>query len=150
MKNGVSLVVLIITIIIMSILAGIAVANMNPIITNTEIDRLQMDIAQIESLMNTYRARKNGIINFDIVELDIASLSNEELRQFSGETITDNKVQLLVVDLLEIDADEVNFGNLKLGPRDRYLYSNTTGKVYYEYGLEVGDIRYYYVENGEG
>ena len=150
MKTGVSLVVLVITIIIMSILAGIAVANMNPIITNTEIDRLQMEIAQIEALMSTYRVRKNGIITFDTVDLDISALSAEELKQFSGETITDKKVQLFVIDLLEIDAEEVNFGNLKLGPTDRYLYSNTTGKVYYEYGLQVGDITYYYVENGEG
>ena len=150
MKSGVSLVVLIITIIIMSILAGIAVANMNPIITNTEMDRLQMEIAQIEALMNIYIVRKNGIITFDTVELDVSSLSNEELRQFSGETITDKKVTLFVIDLLEIDAEEVIFGNLKLGPRDRYLYSNTTGKVYYEYGLEIGEITYYYVENGEG
>ena len=48
-----------------------------------------------------------------------------------------------------IDAENVNYGKQEKGMTDRYLYSKTTEKVYYEYGLSVNDKVYYYIENGE-
>ena len=149
MKKGVSMIVLIITIIVMIILTGVIVITSSSTIVGTEKYKLQIDIAQIETLMNTYKIRKNGNISFDKVIFDTSILSEQEITQFEGETIVDNNIELYVVDLLEIDAEQSNYGNLKLGPKDRYLYSITTGKVYYEQGLKIDDITYYYVENGE-
>lgn len=149
MNKGISLIVLIITIIIMVIIAGVIVVNSSSTISNTGKYQLQIDIAQLESLMNTYKIRKNGNINFETVEFNTLNLNSTELKQFDGETITDNIVELYVIDLYEIDAETVNYGNLKNGPTDRYLYSIETGKVYYEQGLEVNDTTYYYVEDGE-
>lgn len=147
MKKGISLIVLAVTIIILVILAGVAVVKSTPILTNVDKAKLQTDIAQLEALMNTYKIRKNGNIGFEVVEFNTSGLTTTELQQFSGETITSSKISLYVIDLLEIDAQAVNYGNLELGTKDRYLYSDVTGKVYYEQGLEVEDITYYYVEN---
>jgi len=148
-KKGISLIVLVITIIVMAILAGVIVFNTGNIVTDTELSKLKIDIAQLESLMNTYKLRKNGVIDFNTVEFDTEYITNEELLQFEGETVVDNKIELYVIELLEIDAEAVNYGNLEYGETDRYLYSLTTGKVYYELGLESEGIRYYYIKSGE-
>ena len=149
MKKGISLIVLIITIIVLVILAGVVVINAGITVADTDKAQIQMDISQLEYLMNTYKIRKNGNINFDVVEFDTSGLSAIELNQFSGETIIDNKISLFVIDLIEIDAEAVNFGNLELGDTDRYLYSDVTEKVYYEKGLEIDNVTYYYVKDGE-
>lgn len=147
MKKGISLIILAVTIILLVILAGVVVVKSTPILINVDKAKLQTDIAQLEALMNTYRIRKNGNIGFEVVEFNTSGLTTTVLQQFSGETITSNKISLYVIDLLEIDAQEVNYGNLELGAKDRYLYSFVTGKVYYEQGLETEDTIYYYVTN---
>lgn len=149
MKKGISLVVLILTIIIMVILAGIVVVNATGMFVDMELTKLKIDIAQLESLMNTYKIRVDGNINFPKTQLDLSKLSSDELLQFKGENIANNKVELYVIDLEDIDAEAVNFGNLKDGVSDRYLYSIITGRVYYELGLESDGIRYYHIKNGE-
>lgn len=149
MKKGISLVILAITIVLLTILTTVIVINSEYMFVNTDKAQLQLDIAQIETLMNTYKIRNNGNINFDTVNFDTASLSQVELEQFSGENIVDNKIQLYVVDIKAIDGETSNFGDLELGSKDRYLYSLTTGKVYYELGLEIEGTTYYYIEDGE-
>lgn len=149
MKKGISLIVLIITVTVLVILAGVVVVNTSGMFVNMELSKLQIDIAQLEALMNTYKIRHNGDIDFATVQFDLSSLSSEERLQFEGENVVDNKVSLYVVNLQEIDAEAINYGNLEQGINDRYLYSVTTGKVYYELGLKSDDIRYYYTKNGE-
>lgn len=149
MKKGISLIVLIITVTVLVILAGVVVVNTSGMFVNMELSKLQIDIAQLETLMNTYKIRHNGDIDFATVQFDLSSLSSEERLQFEGENVVDNKVGLYVVNLQEIDAEAINYGNLEQGINDRYLYSVTTGKVYYELGLKSDDIRYYYTKNGE-
>ena len=149
MKKGISLVILVVTIIIMVILGGVIVINTNFIFVDAEKAKLQVDIAQIETLMNTYKIRNNGNIDFQTVEFDTSELSEEELTQFDGETIVNNKIELYIIELEAIDGDDSNYGKLEQGETDRYLYSITTGKVYYELGLEVDDTTYYYIKDGE-
>lgn len=150
MKKGISLIMLVLTVIILTILAGVIIINSTGTIISADKSKLHADISQLEVLMNIYKTRKNGTINFEIVQFDTTQLSTNELKQFEGENIVDNRVYLYVIELYEIDAEETNYGNTKLGSDDRYLYSNITGKVYYERGLVADDITYYYIENGEG
>lgn len=149
MKKGISIIVLAITIIILVILTGVIVVNANYMMTDTDLTKLKVDISQIESLMSTYNMRKNGNIDFYITQFDVSTFTEDELQQFSGENIVDNKVQLYVIELDKIDAEASNYGTQKNGNDDRYLYSSVTGKVYYEKGLESEGIRYYYIEIGE-
>jgi len=148
-KKGISLIILVITIVILGTLMGIIIINSSQTVESTAKYQLQLDIAQLESLMNTYKIRKNGNIDFDAVNFNILNLSAKEQTQFQGEIIINNEVELYIIDLYEIDAEAVNYGNLKNGATDRYLYSINTGKVYYEQGLEIDGITYYYVEDGE-
>ncbi|MBQ8042897.1 MAG: hypothetical protein IJ272_01950 [Clostridia bacterium] len=149
MKKGISLMVVVITVVVLTILTGVIVINSSSVVGNTGKSQLQLDIAQLESLMNTYKIRKSGNIPFETVEFNTADLSSAELEQFAGETIVNNTIELYVIDLYEIDAEAVNYGNLQNGSTDRYLYSINTGKVYYEKGLETEEGTYYYVVDGE-
>ena len=149
MKKGISLMVLVITIVILGILMGVIIVTSSQTVENTAKYQLQLDIAQLEALMHTYKTRKNGNIDFETVKFNTSNLSAKELAQFQGETITNNQIQLYIIDLYEIDAEAVNYGNLKNGSTDRYLYSMNTGNVYYEQGLKIDEIRYYHVEDGE-
>jgi len=148
-KKGVSLMVLAITIIVMIILGTVIITRASSPYNDTSKMRLQADISQLEYLMNVYKTRKNGNIDFDIVKFNTESLRVNEIEQFKGEPTVGGAISLYVIDLLKIDAEAVNYGNLKSGSKDRYLYSLETGKVYYELGLEVDGITYYYIEDGE-
>ena len=149
MKKGISLVVLIVTVLVLTIITTVIIFNSENTIINAEKSKLQMDIAQLEALMDTYKLRKNGNIKFETTELDTSKFSGTELHQFAGENILDSKIQLYIIELEEIDAKRPNYGNLEDGEKDRYLYSLVTGKVYYEQGLEYDNITYYHIENGE-
>jgi len=148
-KKGISLMYLVITIVVLTILASIIIINTQYMFVNTERAKLQIDISQVEALMDTYKIRNNGNINFPTVAFDISNLSTAELEQFDGETIVDEKIFLYIVDLEAIDGESSNFGNLELGSKDRYLYSLTTGKVYYEQGIEIDGTMYYYIKDGK-
>lgn len=149
MKKGISLISLIITIIALIIVAGVIIINADYMIVNGDSAKLQTDIAQLESLMNVYKTRNSGNINFATTDFDVSKLSTTELQQFVGENIENNKIELYVIDLYEIDALNPSFGNLSGGNTDRYLYSITTGKVYYEMGIMIDGVRYYYINDGE-
>lgn len=151
MKKGISLIVLTITVLVLTILTGIIVFNGNYIYSDTELTKLQMDISRLESLMRTYKIRNNGNIPFETTKIDVSNFISDELEQFDEEVIVNNEIELYVIDLYEIDAENVNYGNLKDGSNDRYLYSNVTEKVYYEQGIKIDDVTYYYVtvKNGE-
>ena len=149
MKRGISLVVVVITLIVISILMGVIILNMENFAGMTDIAKLQVDISELEHLVSIYKTRKSGIIDFLTVEFDVSNLSENEVSQFEGETITNNKIELYVIDLDKIDATQTNFGNLSEGVNDRYIYSNNTGKVYYEKGLNVDNEIFYRVNNGE-
>ena len=150
MKKGISLVVLVITIIVLAILTGIVIIDSNYIVADAGFSKLQSDIAELQALMRIYKIRNSGNITFDTVDIDISYLSEDAKKQFSGETISDDgKIQLYIIELDEIDAETVNYGTQKESATDRYLYSSVTGKVYYEQGLLVNGIMYYYIESGE-
>lgn len=149
MKRGISFAALAIAIAVLTIFAAAIVFNTDYVFVNTEISKLQIDISQIEALMSIYKIRNNGNIDFSTVQLNTSNLSEAELEQFGGENIIDNNIQLYIIDLEAIDAESSNYGNLKLGSKDRYLYSLNTGKVYYEQGIEDDGTIYYYVKNGE-
>jgi len=145
MKKGISLIVLVITIIVMIIITGVVVISGSSSLVETTKAQLETDIAQLESLMKIYARRTSNNLGFESVEFDTTTLTAAEKSQFEGETITDNKITLYVIDLAAIDAEAVNYGNLNDGQNDRYLYSITTGKVYYEKGLNVDNVNYYHI-----
>lgn len=147
-KKGVTMLMLVIIIIVMTILLSIVSIVGSDIYNSAIKAKLKSEINQIEILVSNYITRNSGI-NFDIVELDISKYSVKEKEQFVGENTIDNKISLYVVNLDAIDAEEVAYGSLIEGESDRYLYSSTTKRVYYEKGINVEDIIYHRIEEAE-
>lgn len=141
-KRGITVLTLGVIIIVMTILLSIISISGSDIYENAMKVKLESEINQIEVLVNNYMVRNSGI-DFDTMELDISSYTANEIAQFDGETITDGKITLYIVDLDEIDAEEVSYGMLKNGEDDRYLYSSTTKKVYYEKGIDIKSETYH-------
>ncbi|MBR6688936.1 MAG: hypothetical protein IKL68_02855 [Clostridia bacterium] len=143
-KRGVTVLTLSIMVAVMAIL----VATVIPIGSNMHIGaqkaKLQAEIDQIEILTVNYIKRNSGN-DFEVYEWDISSIIDFDEKQFEGEIITSNKINVYVVDLTKIDAEEVNYGLLEAGEKDRYLYSEQTGHVYYEKGKKLGSKMYYRV-----
>lgn len=142
-KKGISLIVLVITIIVLLILTGLVVVNGKDAYVEAQKTTLKTEIAQIETLTKNYYTRRSGNLDFVTIELTVPSTY---LEQFEGESIVSSKVTMYVIDLNKIDAEEVTYGNLEDGANDRYLYSTTTGKVYYEKGLEIDGKIYYRID----
>lgn len=147
-KSGITLAVLVLTIIIMTILVTIVVINGSNSYDRAIKNKLQVEINQIEILVDNYVIR-NSVNDFEEVVLDISTYSDKEKSQFAFETITDNKIVLYVLDLNAIDVQDVNYGTGKDGENDRYLYSKETKKVYYDRGITVGDVVYHRIDNTE-
>lgn len=148
MKKGVTLIMLVIIIIILTTLLTVVVINGNNIFNDTKKVKLQTEISQIEILVDNYIMRNSGN-NFEKVELDISTYTEAEKKQFEGEKIVDNKIELYVVDLYKIDVQEANYGTGTKGTSDRYLYSETTKKIYYEQGIKMEGIIYHRVDTQE-
>lgn len=142
-KKGISLIVLVITIIVILILTGLVVVNGKDAYVEAQKTTLKTEIAQIETLTKNYYTRRSGNLDFVTIELTVPSAYIE---QFEGESIVSSKVTMYVIDLNKIDAEEVTYGNLEDGENDRYLYSTTTGKVYYEKGLDIDGKIYYRID----
>lgn len=142
-KKGISLIVLVIAIIVIIILTGLIVVSGKDAYVESQKTTLESEIAQIETLTKNYYTRRSGNLDFVTIQLTVPNIY---LEQFEGENIVSSKVTMYVVDLNKIDAEEVTYGNLEDGAKDRYLYSSTTGKVYYEKGLDIDGKIYYRID----
>jgi len=129
----------------MTILLTVTVINGTSIYSNAQKTKLQSEISQIEVLVDNYITRNSGN-NFESVTIDISGYTSSEKEQFTGENITNDTVKLYIIDLAAIDAEEVTYGTTKEGTRDRYLYSELTGRVYYDIGKKIGDTVYHRVD----
>ncbi|MBR6641077.1 MAG: hypothetical protein IKL08_02655 [Clostridia bacterium] len=143
-KRGVTLITLSIIVAVMAILTAVTVNIGTDIHVGAQKARFQAEIDQIEILTSNYIRRNSGN-DFTPYTWNIASLVGYDETQFEGETITSGNINVYVVDLTKIDAEETNDGLLEKGANDRYLYSEQTGHVYYEKGKTFGNKVYYRV-----
>ncbi len=143
LKNGVTMIVLVITIIIMLVLAGTVILSFNGINTSakqrefaTEIHNLQKLVDQYMFLNGTYPVKEE--VNFDI-----SSIESENKVQFLGESgYTSNVIRLKKIDLYEAGVETISRGTQKT-VYDVYAVSEETGKVYYLNGFSSGEKTYY-------
>lgn len=141
-KKGITLLVLVITIVVMTILLTVTVITGTDVYDNATMTKFQSEISQIELLVNNYEKRNSGV-DFQVIELDISDFTEFQKHQFKEENIVDNVISMYIVDLQKIDAEQVSYGLGKESETDRYIYSSETKKVYYERGLQIGDNIYH-------
>ena len=141
MKKGISLVSLIVVIIVMIILAGIVVATGFDSAENATINTFALELLNIQTAVDDYHYKYEKYPSISEYTLDTTTIQSESLAQFDGETITDNKITLKLLNMSLIGITDTEFGNGK--DKDIYLLSETTGKVYYLKGIAYKGVTYY-------
>lgn len=148
MKKGVSLVSLVIVVIVMIIIVGIVVVSGTDAIRLGNINMFATEILNIQTAVDEYSfeytqsGEKQYPKGNTIVTLDISTMAQSGKDQFDGETITDNKIELYIIDMSKIGITELQYGNNKTD-NDIYVVSTVTGKVYYLEGVEYDGVVYY-------
>lgn len=148
MKKGMTLSTTVVAVAIMAILTAAALGIGINVHDSAKKTTFQSEINQIEMLVENYIKRNSGN-NFQAYTWDLSNYMIEGTLQFAGETITEGKIEMHVVELDKIDVEDVKRGTLKDGATDRYLYSAKTGKVYYEKGIKFGGELYYRIDELE-
>ena len=141
MKKGVSMIVLVLTVVVMTILittTTISVINVNE---KTEKIRFGDELMLVQEWVSLYKVENGKYpIRENMIDIEVA---NNDLSQFSGETVNSGVVSLNEVNLDLFGNIEVKYGTGSANQKDKYVVSTKTGRVYYADGLKVGDMRYY-------
>lgn len=139
-KKGISLVSLIISIIIMTILAGIVTISGISSVKSVALDTFALEILDIQNAVEEYRYKYGKYPVTTDYLFDTRNV--EDISQFSEETITDNNINFKLVDLSSIGIRNTKYGNNDT-LKDVYVLSEKTGIVYYLTGVSYERKRYY-------
>jgi len=88
--------------------------------------------------------RNSGNIDFDEITVDLTTINSKYLNQFDGEKVTNNMINMYVIDLEKIGVENTTYG-IELEEGDVYLFSKETNTVYYKKGFETEKHVYYKV-----
>lgn len=143
-KQGITVTMLTITIIILTILAGTITYSIYSTINYSNISTWISEICYIQDIASE-KLKESTVANFvgDSIYIDLTGVgSNEISEQFEGETISDNRVAVQVLNLEKLNVTNTMYGKLST-EKDVYAISQQTGKVYYVEGIELNDTIYY-------
>ena len=145
-KKGITLISTLIILIVFSVLAGTITISSHYIIENTREKEFVREYKVVESATKDYIMRNSGILDFEEVELDLSTINQTSLNQFDGESITDNKIDMYIVDLEKIGVTNTTYGTKVNGDEDDvYLVSKDTNTVYYKKGYKIDNLIKYKV-----
>ena len=127
-KQGITVTMLVIAIIILTILAGTITVS---ILSTVNYSQLSSWVNEISYIQEVVEEQKNASSNMDYtmqqIELNIPSNVSDE--QFEGEDISEgNKLLLKTLDLGKLKITNTVYGNLDTST-DVYAVSEKTGKV---------------------
>jgi len=146
-KRGITVTVMVITVILLIIVAGTITFSMNSTISYSRLSSWANEIEYIQEVVNE---QLNGSSNTEfslgyiIINTDKAFEANE---QFEGEALEQDKTLILrVLNLGKLGITNTMYGNLDT-TTDVYAVSETTGRVYYVQGIDVDGQKYYTLTN---
>lgn len=146
-KKGVTVVSVLIIIVVLSILAGTITISTSYIVNDTYKKEFIREYKLVQSATDDYVMRNSSIIDFEETTFDLSNVDSDDLAQFDGETIVDNKIEMYIIDLEEIGIENSTYG-LGNSEEDVYLLSKDTNVVYYKKGfISDGDIYYRNIED---
>lgn len=144
-KKGITLAVLVVTIIITMILVSAIVVSYDSIKNSTKKKEFAKEIYSIQNLVDAYKFKNEKYPVTTNVTFSIATIENEDKIQFINEPgYSSNEVVFRVIDLYEVGIESTTRGTQKnANTNDMYVVSENTGKVFYLKGEEIGDKVYY-------
>lgn len=142
MKKGITLLVLVVTVLCLSILAGTVVLVGNDIVGYVNKNKFGAEILNIQNSVDNYYTEHEKYPIGENIEFNISNIGIFGTNQFANEIITDNIVILAKIDFSKLGIKETIFGKNST-ETDIYAVSETTGKVYYLEGfLHNGETHY--------
>ena len=147
-KNGITLVALIATIMVIIILTTTAVVSYSSFSVNAKKRAFANEIYTLQKQVEDYKFRNNKYPIGNAKEVSISSLDSQLVSIFNtnGEQIQENKVTFYEIDFEKLDLDSLTRG-MNNTSNDIYLFSNESKKVYYIVGEKIGDKTYYFLDD---
>ena len=144
-KQGISLMILITTVIIISLLTGTAVVTGKEITDNLKGLEFATNIANIEYCYNNLKDQKSFKESNVESIIDLTNFTEKEIKEyFPNENIENKSIKLSYIKLEDLGLD-LKQGNFEKGKEDYFAISKQTNKIYYLNGLKLGDKKYYYL-----
>ncbi|MEG0074211.1 MAG: hypothetical protein RR751_06945 [Clostridia bacterium] len=145
-KKGISLIILVITIIVLAILVVSVIGGATLAVNNAKMVTFADELAAIEeNILSTITlGAELPLENAQYTKAQLLSLASRQ-QDLSSEinTNTDNNSKFRIVDLKKLGANKATYGSRKNGTSDIYAVSLSTYNVYYVEGLKVGADRYH-------
>lgn|SRR5574344_215263 len=147
-KKGISLIVLMITIVVVIILTSVVIVSATNVVIDVKKKQFAKEIYSVQKAVEKYYYENNKYpykvdSNNKNEEIKVTPLT-ENISQFTDEDMLDGTVTLYPIDLQEAGIQELSRGiNKNSNANDVYAFSSKTGKVYYVKGAKIGGVIYY-------
>ena len=132
-EKGITLIALVITIVVMSIIAGTVIYEAINMVQSQEINKLYNDLRTLEDKVNLYYTEYGGIP----VKGEYTGPTTFQMVKNPNDS---NKYY--VIDINELDNLTLNYSISNEG-NDVYIINDTTHTIYYAKGLGVNGKTYY-------
>lgn len=142
-KEGISLIVLIITIALLLILSSAVILGINVSVQNANLSRFTNDLSHLQDSVKSMYILENRLPTVDNEKLlsknDVLNLVNDKNKELFEIELNNNgeneNVEFYEIDLKKAGADMIQVGSGKNGSDDIYVISTNSLKVYYLKGL---------------
>ena len=141
MKKGISLISVGVILVMLAIILSVVVINSEDSVNNMHKVRFVTEFIQVESFVDKYYINNNEYPGSEQIQI---TFNPSTANQFVDETIVDNTVSLIKIDLSVLGVDDCVYGTGE-DAKDYFAVSTATGKVYYIKGFEFEDNIYYRV-----
>ena len=142
-EKGVTLSILILTIMILVILTSIVATNSDEFLEASKVTKLNSDIKVLEDRVATYYVKNNEIPQFgSAMSKSEVSVNIPVLNSNDGDTY-------YVIDLNKLDNPTLNYGKgyKDTTSSDKYIINYDTHNVYYLQGIQNKGETYYTATN---
>lgn len=143
-KDGVTLIILAITIIVALTLLSTIVISYDNIKNSVKKREFAKEIYTLQTLSDEYYFKNGKIAVGDQYSLDMNGKTSDYVSQFEGENSTSNVyTEFYELDLYKIGVENVARGTKEQGENDKYVISSITHKVFYAKGVLIDGYTYY-------
>lgn len=150
-KEGISLVILVITIVVALILLSIGIVTIDKNIDNAAVSGFMNDLKDVEDTAAAYII-ENGSQDFGVYTYtEVLQLVAEDAKEDFLNELNLNKdsgaEEFYIVDLSKIGVQKSTRGHESGGENDVYVLAKDTLHAYYLMGIVVNDIHYFSVSS---
>lgn len=151
-KSGISLIILVITIVVSAMLLSLAIIALDSNAKNASLSAFLEDLKQIEdlasaSLIDGMSDNFSSILTKDEV---IALIENTKIEEFENELILnsdDSESKFYKVNLSKLGIKKSNKGNMEHGENDIYVLASNSLHAYYLKGIAIKNKTYFSISN---